>query len=572
LLEGKNQAQANCGGSYRMVVLNLINWFFKVANDALDIALPWLLVPIFFAYPVIYFIGSFKKVSKEKQSEQRKNKLSDLLSGTLILLFAFGVLYFIFWWIPQIILNRLHWIWLTEALRWIIFTLMVMGIANLYGNKYGGKRWLYSAGGHVAVLFIGWAIQSWIGIVFISIPLIAAYYAALYSLAIVILPASDPDDRVEKRKRFHILVSYAWGVQRPLVVVDGHAWKKPDIRIVGDIGHDFPVPGVVWTRSHQVVGITVGTKFKRVDGPGLAFTGKLERPLQVMDLRQQARTSEIDVVSKDGINFKARVVAAFRLDPDTWDQETYDQLRTMNPLLRGADRPSYTKGSFPFTHLRVQAAIGVTGNKVAGDASVYWDQWVLNVVEDTARQVISQKNLDELWRPTKDKKWANALDKIAEEIKESAILTVRAGGILLLGARVVNFRFPVEDGKSDDISEQQVQSHSSEWKRKRIEILAEAEAEAERTQQEAHAYAESMLLNSIAEGLQKTGEMHPRLPRYVIAMRYLSALQDYIHKQPIEGEADTEQDKRMMEYDKKIKELQTYFKEWQAQFSPDKEK
>jgi hypothetical protein len=138
----------------------------------------------------------------------------------------------------------------------------------------------------------------------------------------------------------------------------------------------------------------------------------------------------------------------------------------------------------------------------------------------------------------------------------------------------VNFSFSVADGKTDDISDQQISTWESEWERKRSDILAEAQAEAERSQQEAHAYAESLLLNSIAEGLQKTGEMHPRLPRYVIAMRYLSALQDYIHKQPIEGESIAERDNKMAEQDKKIKELQGYIKDWQNQFFPpsDKEK
>jgi hypothetical protein len=555
-----------------MGILKVINWFFGVTNNALDVALAWLLVPILFAYPVIYFIKGYKEGSKEKQSDQKRIKLSDLLSGTLILFFTFGAIYFVFWWIPQLILIKTHWGWftpiLTITLRWIIFTLLMIGITSLYGKKFGENRWLYSTIGHVAVIFIGWLIQRWVGIVFISAPIIAAYYAALYSLAIVILPASDPDDRSEKQKRFLVLVSYTWGAQRPLIVPDGHAWNKPDTRISGDIMSDLPVPGLVWARSHQVVGITAGTKFKRVDGPGMAYTGKLERPLQVIDLRIQTRSNVIDVVSKDGINFKAVVVAVFRLDPDTWNPELYDQLRLMNPILRGADRPSYTKGSFPFNHLRAQAAIGVTSSKVGGDASVYWDQWVLNVVEDSARQVISKKNLDELWRPTKDKKLANALDKIAEEVKEIAVLTVRSAGILLMGSRVVNFRFS-EEGKSDEISEQQVESRSSEWKRKRIEIMADAEAESERTQQEAHAYAESLLLNSIAEGLQKTGEMHPRLPRYVIAMRYLSALQDYIHKQP--PEADSEQDKKLKEYDNKVKELQDYFKSWQARFPSGKD-
>jgi uncharacterized protein YutD len=54
----------------------------------------------------------------------------------------------------------------------------------------------------------------------------------------------------------------------------------------------------------------------------------------------------------------------------------------------------------------------------------------------------------------------------------------------------------------------------------------------------------------------------------------LSALQDYIHKQPIEGESIAERDNKMAEQDKKIKELQGYIKDWQNQFFPpsDKEK
>jgi hypothetical protein len=557
-----------------MVVLNLINWFFKVANDALDVVLPWLLVPLFLAYPVSYFIKEYKKYRKEKPGEKKKNRRSDLILGTLYLLFAFGLVYFIFWWVPQYIFIWLGWLWPTITLRWIVFALILIGIAYLFGHENGGTRWAFSIGGHLATIFIGWIIQRWIGILFISVPIIVAYYCALYSLATVILPASDPDDPKEKKKRFIVLLSYTWGIQRPLIVVNGHAWKKTETRIAGDMASDLPVKGLVWTQSHQVVGISGGVSFKRVDGPGVVFTDKFERPLQVMDLRLQLRTNEIDVVSKDGIHFKARVFTAFRLDPETWNQETYDKLRVMNPLLRGADRPDYTKGSFPFSHLRVQAAIGVTSSKVTGDVSVYWDQWVLNIIEDTARQIISQKTLDELWKPTKDKKWANALDKIAEELKGNALLTLRSAGILVVAARVVNFSFPATDGKTDDISDQQISTWESEWARKRSGIMAEAQAESDRTQQEAHAYAESLLLNSIAEGLQKTGEMHPRLPRYVIAMRYLSALQDYIHKQPIEGESAAERDTKMMEHDKKIKELQGYISTWQAQFFPpsDKEK
>jgi len=316
-----------------------------------------------------------------------------------------------------------------------------------------------------------------------------------------------------------------------------------------------------------VAAISGGTKFKRVDGPGVVFPGKLERLDRVFDLRLQLRTKEIDVVSKDGIRFIVRYFTGFRIDNEEWKKEVYDALRPLNPLLRGADKLSYTEGSFSYSHLRVQATLGMTSTKTTTDEKIiYWDQWAVNVIEDQTRKVISQKNLDELWRPADDKKFANALDVIAEEIKKNSELTLRGAGILLVVARVVNFRFlpkaGAKEGEMDDISRQQINTWASEWERKRDHILSEAQAESDRSQQEARAYAESLLLNSIAEGLQKTHEINPNLPHYVIAMRFLSALQDYVHQQPAEGEQGEDIKRRMAE-------LQKNFIDWQEQLYPD---
>lgn len=441
------------------------------------------------------------------------------------------------------------------SIRWIYLALILAFFIYILGHEYGERRWLYSCIGHIVVIFFGLIVDRWMGIVFISLPLLLAYYSILYRLALIILPTSDPEDRAERWKRFIILASFTWGIQLPLIVVDGNGWNKTETRIPGDFTWDYPIPGLIWTKSHQVVAITGGTKFKRVDGPGVVFTGKLERPEQIFDLRIQLRTNEIDVVSKDGVCFKVRVFTAFRMDPEIWDKETYDRLRPMNTILRGANKPSYMKGSFSYSNLRVQAALGITSTKVAeGSPIIYWDQWALSVVEDQVRKVISQKNLDELWRPAEDRRFANALDKIANEIKENTYLTLRAKGILLIVARVVNFRFPSDNDQIDGISKQQLATWGSEWERKRANIISKAQAESEHTQQEARAYAESLLLNSIADGLQKAKEIDPNLPRYVIAMRFLSSLQDYVHKQTDE---------------KSMEELQNNLKEWQEQFLTD---
>lgn len=542
-----------------MNTLGIVDWVIKTINSAFDFVFLWGGLVVILGYPFYYLV---KKFIKEK-----KNISLELFPQTLILLIAsFGV--GLLWILPELIIfmwpantqtwpSMLNWFPVTIRLGELFLLLFIF--AYIFGHENGERRWLHSSIGHIVIIFFGFMIDHWAGILFVSLPILLAYYSILYRLAIILLPTSDPEDRAEKRKRFIILVSYTWGIQYPLMVVDEHAWNKIDTRIPGDFARDiFPTPGFVWTRSHQAVSITGGIKFKRIDGPGVVFTNYLERPEQVFDLRLQLRTNEIDVVSKDGVSFIVRVFAGFRMDPEAWSKEVYDKLRPMNTILRGADKPSYAKGSFPYSNLRVQAALGITSTKATtGNPIVYWDQWAINVVEDQARKVISQKNLDELWRPADDKKFASALDVIAMEIKENAEFTLRTAGILLIVARVVNFRFTSGNDQTDEISKQQLITWGSEWERKRIKILAEAQAESEHIQQEARAYAESLLLNSIADGLRKAQDIDPDLPRYVIAMRFLSSLQDYVHKQPLE---------------KNMQDLKNSFKEWQEQFFPNSSK
>lgn len=538
-------------------IIRLINDVLDTVNNALDFTFLWGGLVLILGYPFYSFIKNIKKYSKKKQS-----KIGDILSQTIILLLAMIVVGLV-WLLPELL--NLTWskiiqkgpvfTWYSTAFRWFILSSVLLFLAYVFGHKNGDKRGLQSSIGHIVLVFFGLVVDRWAGILFISLPLIVAYYSILYRLALITLPTSNPEDRTEKWKRFIILASYAWGIQFPLIVVDSNGWNKTETRIPGDFTWGYPVPGLIWTKAHQVVTITSGIKFNRVDGPGVVFTGRMERPEQIFDLRLQLRTNEIDVVSKDGVSFKVRVFTGFRIDPEVWDKETYDKLRPMNAILRGADKPSYTKGSFPYSSLRIQAALGMTGTKAtANNPIIYWDQWAINVVEDQTRKVISQKNLDELWRPAEDKKYANALDIIAKEIKENAEFTLRTAGILLVVARVVNFRFPNKDNEIDEITKQQLATWGLEWERKRTRMLDEAEAESEHSQQEARAYAESLLLNSIAEGLQKAKDIDPELPHYVIAMRFLSSLQDYVHKQTDE---------------KSMEELQNNLKEWQEQFLTD---
>lgn len=552
--------------------LELIIWFFQVTNDALDVALSWLLVPLLLAYPVIHFITGYKKAHKEQRLEEKKNKLFDLFSDTLILILVFGVIYLFFWVIPQLIRSfieslslakSLEWIiWVVPIMRWAIFTGLAFLIVFLYGKKNGDNRWKISTISHVAVLCLGWLILRWIGILFVSVPIMAAFYAHLYTLSTMILPAADPDDRKEKQDKFLILISYLWGVQRPLIVGGKNAWEKTNTRIAGDAGHDFKSPGLIWLKSHEVVGITGGSNFIRVAGPGAVFTRKKEGPLQVMDLRIQTRTSIIDVVSKDGINFKVEMYVSFQLDAWKKSHDDYSRQDSNNPPLQEAVKPL-------LSDQQIETAIGMTAIQLeknttgqqGNNTTLYWDHWALNVIEETTRQLISEKKLDELWFVDKTVIHENSLKEIDEDLSNQAAPILRAQGVRLITSRITGFIFKTEQDKQDKITEQKILTWESEWVRRRDEILANAQAESDRVRQEARAFAESALLNAIAEGLQKSEEIHPNLPRYVIATRFLSALQNYIHmQQPDEdGGGDVE---------KKVKELQNYLKLWQEQSFP----
>jgi hypothetical protein len=187
---------------------------------------------------------------------------------------------------------------------------------------------------------------------------------------------------------------------------------------------------------------------------------------------------------------------------------------------------------------------------------VYWDQWAVNIIEDQARKSISQRKLNEMWRLDGSGRRSNALDMLAAEIRDAAGNVLGTAGILLLAGRVVNFKFQDGDEQADEILQQQLATWGSEWERDRAHILSEASAKAELAQQEARAYAATTLLNSIAEGMSGAKTTDKSLPRYIIAMHFLSSLQGFLHKHPQAGQDEN---------------LLAYFKEWQDEFYPDNE-
>ncbi len=527
---------------------------FSTINHFLDGFFLAIGIILLIAYPVWYLIHSIFF-----QRTGRRPSVSSILNDFLLLTLAM-ILTLTLWLMPELGLfiwsRPQHFSWSSYFATWLSLSfyfssfrlLLILSLIFAlflwnYAREQGRHRWWRSFLIGTAFLGLGWLTQAWVGVLLLTLPLFVVYYASLVDLALVVVPTARPEDSVERRRRIMAFLNYCWGTQSPMIVVDGHAWRTYSPRIPGYTGWHFadlnlPLlrrlerPGVIWTPSHQIVAISIGTEFRRVDGPGLVFTNRFERLDHVLDLRVQIRTRTIEVVSREGIRILADYLVAFRLDNQEWSPELQQQIVSANPFLDQAATLTCSDGGVGFSDRRARAMLGVIGTDVdRSNAPRMWDEWVMWVIEDQIRQVISQRNIDELWRPTQDERFANSLDEIAEEIQTRSRMTLRQAGILLVAARVIDFRFPPDPDAPaeslDRISRQRIASWVGECTFRRQEILSRAEASAIYERQRARAYAESMLMKAFVETLQRAHRQDQTLSRNVILLYFLSALQDY---------------------------------------------
>lgn len=423
----------------------------------------------------------------------------------------------------------------SSIIRWIEVFVVTCGTIYMFTNRISGTRGLYTSVGHLTISLIGWVYGGWVGLFFIFAPLFAVFYYWIYCLAQVVVPASNPDDFKESLQRFKMLVWYLWGVQFSIWVINKDTDRIAEERISGDFFKTLGSPGMIWAQSHQAVGITSGTQFSRVDGPGVIYTRPFERPYEIIDLRPQIRTSLIESISQDGIPYQARLLVAFSIDKDVWGNDEYGVLRLKNKLLRGAQKPDRNGGNYRYSRSRVTATLSIESVKYSihdmqNRPIIYWDQWAMAMAEEAARKELSIYPLNELWRPIKDNPDLNPLDVIARNIKDNIAQQLKIHGISLIAARIINFQFDNDESKA--ILKQQIDNWRSYIEQDISQTKSNAGAQLVNIKENASIYAHSSLLASIVEGLDQISDTYPNLPKkYVIAMRLIKALEDSLHQQ-----------------------------------------
>ncbi|MDD2923105.1 MAG: hypothetical protein PHQ36_12540, partial [Anaerolineales bacterium] len=383
----------------------------------------------------------------------------------------------------------------------------VISIVYFYRRKHAEKRGLFSALLHLVILSLGWFTYRWFGMLLFSAPILFIFYYASNQIALAVIPASNPEDQDEIRQRRKVFLSYVWGLQMPFWNVSATNSKEMEKRLDGAPFNDI-FPGLAWTHTHQVVGIANGINF-RVEGPGVIFTRKGDQPFEIVDLRNQSRKSTIRAFSREGIPFDAIVTATFSIDRENWNPTLRHQLARENKTLTKFESVDRNLNRvFPYSHARVQAALRLRSKRSQPDGETeYWDDHVLSIAEEAAREVLAECNLRDLWLARKDENNA-ALDEISADIKESIEMNLRARGVKLISVKAApDFSNEKEqDAKNkevkDKVVKQQIDTWSVDRKYERRLTLNESALKAERLEQEARVYAHSVLLTAIAEGLQ----------------------------------------------------------------------
>lgn len=440
------------------------------------------------------------------------------------------IIYFLPQWITILFQNVVE----VSTVRWVILYLMIVPLFYFLTRQQSGRRGLYTSLILLTTLLLGWLYNRWIGMIFISAPILLIYFHVIDKLAQVIIPASNPEDDKERWQKTSVLLMYMLGVQYPVWVAGKKTGREFEMRINGDHFRDFGKPGIAWTWSHQVAGLSTGIEFDKICGPGMVFTGAYEWPAALVDLRTQLRIAVADAITKDGMKVPAVIFIAFAIDREKWPKEEWprafsSRIRHFLPDNLELDHPH---GSYPYSSGRVRSALSTAGINTSLEngekPDFHWDEWVVKQIEHAAREILAERSLDELWRPKNDGPGISALDEMAQALKKLVSPRLAEVGVNLFTARIVNYEFP-EDGH---VAKQNIKTWSTYWEQQVIEAEAAAEAIYREEIEKAHAFSKSILLDAIAEGLNEARSIREDLPRHVIAQYYVHALEEYIKKQP----------------------------------------
>jgi regulator of protease activity HflC (stomatin/prohibitin superfamily) len=341
-----------------------------------------------------------------------------------------------------------------------------------------------------------------LGIVLLYLPLHIIFRFGFRWSGMFLLPV-EPRDQEARRKAGQALDGYVHGLNRPFYLEEFGELRKT---VPGSIMLHSGGPGVVLTDSQYAVPLTAGTHDTHVGGHGLTFTGRLERPQSLIDLRLQIRAKGVEALTRDGIAVRMTMFAIFQVDR------------------RGAPED----GLYPLDPQAVYACVhaqGVTPENGEPEEKG-WDQFVVARAANLLRDAIARMPLDRLLESETDT-GPPPREALRAGVARELAQMMEPHGIQVMGVGLSDIE--VQD---EEVIQQRIESWKARWERRRREKEGESEVRRQRLTEKARAQAQAKMVSAMAEICQQLKDAHVPLSNYV-ALCLLDIMED-MARVPIE--------------------------------------
>ncbi len=277
--------------------------------------------------------------------------------------------------------------------------------------------------------------------------------------------------------------------------------EKPLARIGG--------PGNVVVFRDNAIFLERFGRFVRVAGPGGTFLQRFERVREVLDLRPQERSTDVEALTRDGIPVKTEVQVRFRLmrPPDG-----------MSPPRKGELRAIYR---WAWT-LAGQCHSRSVNLETGAEGENRWPERVMGNVGGTLRAIIARYRLDQLLEPHELDR--NPRREIHDELRDKLEKGARNFGAQILEVRMGPLE-PAEDKVGDVVKRGRIASWQAVWKSEARKEEARGEAQAIRERGLARAYAQMEIILALTRGFQEL-DRRTSLSGEFIAMRFIESLRE----------------------------------------------
>jgi hypothetical protein len=370
---------------------------------------------------------------------------------------------------------------------WLLLVLLIV----LLALSFWRRRWLPTVAlAHGVLFMLGWLVFELAGTLLALIAYIL-FWGALAIFAQFLLPLRK--GRSEWRLATQAIWGFALDRTRAYYGTKGNELVQHK---KGRLMDKFLIgPGIILLPGNHAVALSEGTNYTRVDGPGLVFTHRKERPLQLVDLRPQIRPSDVEATTQDGIRVKTRVFVASRV--------------------KGSGQPGGAGGEYPYHISEPDIFRAIRSTEIYPDRSEPVDEVILNKAITLVRDELSTFRLDRLWgldAQGKDPQ-ARLQERILSKLKEFA--DRRGMEILSAGLN------PIEAPK--EIIDQRIRSWQAAWVEQMMRTRSQSEADVLREMGRARAQAQRDLIMGFLAGLDNT-----EVSSEVIAYQFITALESAI--------------------------------------------